>query len=143
MGRPGRTGGRGRAQSHESDEERTPRGAAAGAAAGADDRDGTNGEVRTAGLGALKLETFSGSRNPTVFRDWRKSVDAVQLLSGLPTAKLAVYAWMSLRDEAKDVCRHLSLQELNDDEGLKLLMTCLEQRYERQAYESYEHWQRR
>ena len=58
-------------------------------------------EVRTAGLGTLKLETFSGSRNPMVFRDWKRSVDAVEILSGLPPEELAVYVWLSLKGEAK------------------------------------------
>ena len=53
-------------------------------------------EIRAAGVGSLKLETFSGSRNPMHFRDWKMQVEAVRLLSGLSDEKLTVYAWMSL-----------------------------------------------
>ena len=137
---------RGRGGDDDSDDDRArPHGReeAAGAAGAPETEEATQPEVRTAGLGALKLETFSGSRSPMVFRDWRMSVEAVQVLRGLSEAKLAVYVWMSLRGEAKDACRHLTLTQLNDDDGLKLLMACLEERYERQAFESYEHWHRR
>ena len=52
------------------------------------------------GMGGLRLDHFHGSRNPTVFRDWRASLEAVRILSNLSEEKLAVGTWTSLRGEA-------------------------------------------
>ena len=91
----------------------------------------------------LKLDHFHGSRNPVVFRDWRTSLEAIRLLSGLADEKLAIYAWLSLRGEAKDCCRHISLATLGEKGGLEKLIECLEQRFEKQIFENYEHWHRK
>ena len=65
------------------------------------------------------------------FRDWKMQVEAVRLLSGLSDEKLTVYAWMSLRGEAKEAVRHLTLEQLHSEDGYKLLTSTLEARYER------------
>ena len=65
-----------------------------------------------------------------VFRDWKASLEAIGILSGLSEEKLALYAWMSLRGEAKDAVRHLTLSELNSADGKKKLLACLTERYE-------------
>ena len=43
-------------------------------------------------VSGLRLEHFAGSRNPTVYRDWKRQVRAVQLCSDLPKGRLAVLA---------------------------------------------------
>ena len=48
-------------------------------------------------VNGLRIEAFGGSRNPTVYQDWKGNVEAVRFISDLNDAKLAVVAWLTLR----------------------------------------------
>ena len=43
-------------------------------------------------ISGLKLELYSGSRDPQVYRDWRRSLEATRILTGLAPSRLAVLA---------------------------------------------------
>ena len=104
---------------------------------------GRGGQAANNNMTGLRLDHFYGSRNPVAFRDWKTSLEAIRILSGLPDEKLSIYAWLSLRGEAKESCRHLSLAELGAGGGYRKLVECLEARFERQTFENYEHWHRK
>ena len=95
-------------------------------------------------ISGLKLELYSGSRDPQVYRDWRRSLEATRILTGLAPSRLAVLAWMSLRGEAKRLTRQLDIATLSaeDGTGLEKLLLVLDKRYLRQAHEQYDHCQR-
>ena len=54
-------------------------------------------------ISGLRIVSFSGSRNPQVYEDWKRSVGSVRFISDLPDNKLAVVAFMSLAGEAKSL----------------------------------------
>ena len=92
----------------------------------------------------MKLELYSVSRDPQVYRGWRRSLEDTRILTGLAPARLAVLAWMSLRGEAKNPTRQLDIGTLSQDDGtgLEKLLTVMDRRYLRQAHEQYDHCQR-
>ena len=51
---------------------------------------GAAGEADQTRISGLKLELYSGSRDPQVYRDWRRSLEATRILTGLQSARLAV-----------------------------------------------------
>ena len=92
-------------------------------------------------ISGLKLELYSGSRDPQVYRGWRRSLEATRILTGLAPSRLAVLAWMSLRGEAKRLTRQLDIATLSSEDGtgLEKLLTVLDKRYLRQTHEQYDH----
>ena len=66
-------------------------------------------------ISGLKIEQFGGSRNPTVYEDWKTSVEKIRFVSDLPPPKLAMVASMSLVGEAKSLTRHITLEQLKDE----------------------------
>ena len=105
---------------------------------------GAAGEADQTRISGLKLEIFSGSRDPHVYRDWRRSLEATRILTGLQPARLAVLAWMSLRGEAKRLTRQLDIEVLSHTDGTSLekLLHVLDKRFLRQAHEQYDYCQR-
>ena len=92
----------------------------------------------------MRIELFSGTRNPAVYRDWKRSVQAVELVTGMKDGKLAVLAWSSLRGEARALTDTLDLETLAADQhGLKTLWKLLDARYERQSHDQYDYAQQR
>ena len=71
----------------------------------------------TGKISGLRVEAFHGSRNPQVYKDWKRSVEAIRYISDLALGKLAVVAYMSLSGEARDLTRHIELSELQDADG--------------------------
>ena len=65
----------------------------------------------TGKISGLRIEQFSGSRNPQVYEDWKRNVESVKFISDLAPNKLAVVASMSLAGEARDLTRHIALAE--------------------------------
>ena len=110
-------------------------GATAEAAATAIPQDGTDGKVS-----GLRITPFSGSRNPAHYLEWRKEVQAVEVLAALSRNRLAVMAWLALRGEARSLASHLSIEELNEDsgKGYTELIALLDGRYMRQTHELFD-----
>ena len=107
--------------------------------------DGAQPSVATSETGkisGLRIESFAGSRNPQVYKDWKRSVEAVRFISDLAPGKLAVIAYLSLSGEARDLTRHIELEELQDSNGLglKKLYMVLDKRYLKQEHEQYDYY---
>ena len=95
---------------------------------------------QTGKISGLKIQEFSGSRNPQVYEDWKKSVQSVRYVSNLTDAKLAVLAHMSLQGEAKGLCRHIPFESLvkEDGSGLAMLYAVLDKRYKKQEHDNFD-----
>ncbi|CAK0821877.1 unnamed protein product [Prorocentrum cordatum] len=70
-------------------------------------------------ISGLKINVFSGSRNSTVYENWKRSVESVRYISDMCVGKLAVVTFLPLHGEARGVCQHTPFNELTDEIGNK------------------------
>ena len=97
--------------------------------------EGSDGKVS-----GLRINPYSGSRNPQHYVEWRKEVQAVEVLAALSRNRLAVMTWLALRGEARSLAAHLTIEELNDEsgKGYTELFALLDGRYMRQTHELFD-----
>ena len=88
---------------------------------------------------AVKLRTFDGSRDPEVYREWRREVELVQLLYGLPPEQLGPLVYLSLESgdgKPRGMLAHMGVEELTSKTGLATILSTLDAEFSPVAYEA-------
>lgn len=81
-------------------------------------------------LEAIKLQDFDGHPNTLVrvYREWRKSVTAVQIFHNLTVRELALVLFSTLKGRTKMRIELLTLEDVEGENGLSLIWGCLTSR---------------
>ena len=87
---------------------------------------------------SVKLSVFTGDRTPGVYKEWRKEIEAVQLIYGIDDKTIAPLVYLSLEAGAgkpRELAEQLDLvSDIATDDGLKKIYALLDAEYKDQPH---------
>ena len=94
----------------------------------------------------VRLRTFDGSRDPEIYREWRREIDLIRTLYQLPPEQLGPLVYLSLEPgegKPRGHLAHLDVNDIASAKGLGEVLSTLDAEYAPQAYEAaYESYKR-
>ena len=87
----------------------------------------------------VKLREFEGSRDPEVYREWRREVELIRIVYALPEGQLGPVVYLRSgagENKPRGLLSHLEVKDLTSKTGLSEVLRVLDAEYAPEAHET-------